>query len=146
MRRPPPHMIDLSDADAAHLEDLVRDGRTEQRVARRARTLLAMADPATVVQDLAERLDVDRSTIWSLCRRYEEVGVDAVEDAPRTGRPRTFSPSTARRRRDAGVLRSARPRAAHDPLVDAQPRADRDGARSPAGDRALDRVAHPPSG
>lgn len=119
MRRHPPHVIDLSANDAAYLEDLVRDGRTEQRVARRARILLAMADPATLVQALAERLDVDRTTIWSLCRRYEEAGVHVVEDAPRAGRPRTFSPSAARGDRAARVLRSARARPPHDALVDA---------------------------
>ena len=79
-----------------------------------------MANPTTVVQDVADRLGVARTTIWNLCRRYEEVGVEVVEDAPRSGRPWTFSPSTACRRRDAGVLRSAWPRATHDPLVDAQ--------------------------
>jgi AcrR family transcriptional regulator len=119
MRRRPPHAIDLSRDDVGYLKQLVHDGRTEQRVARRARILLAMADPATTVQDLADRLDVDRTTIWHLCRRYEELGVRVVEDAPREGRPRTFSPSPARRGRDAGVLRSAWPGAAHDPLVDA---------------------------
>jgi predicted ArsR family transcriptional regulator len=119
MRRHPPHVIDLSAADAAYLERLVRNGRTEQRVARRARILLAMADPASVVHDLADRLDIDRTTIWSLCRRYEEVGVQVVEDAPRTGRPRTISPSAARGHRAARVLRPARPRPAHDALVDA---------------------------
>ncbi len=68
------------------------DGRTEQRVARRARILLAMADPTTIVSELAERLDLDRTSIWALCRRYESVGVDGVLDAPRSGRPREFSP------------------------------------------------------
>lgn len=104
MRRRPPRAIKLSSDDAAHLEQLVRDGRTEQRVARRARILLAMADPATVVQELADRLGVERTTIWHLCRRYEENGVEVVEDGARDGRPRAFSPSATRRHRDAGVL------------------------------------------
>src|SRR5207248_2740643 len=106
MRGRPPQLIDLSTEAAAYLEQLLHDGRTEQRVARRAWILLAMADPTTVVQDVAERLGVARTTIWNLCHRYDEVGVQVVEDAPRDGRPRTFSPSTARQRRDAGVLRS----------------------------------------
>ena len=121
MRRRPPRVIELSPNDVAHLERLVRDGRTEQRVARRARILLAMAEPDTVVQDLADRLEVARTTIWNLCRRYEDVGIDVVEDAPRTGRPRTISPSAARGRRTARLLRPRRARAAHDPLVHAQP-------------------------
>jgi hypothetical protein len=104
MRRRPPHAIDLSAADAGFLKELLRDGHTEQRIARRARILLAMGDPATVVQDLADRLDVERTTIWHLCRRYEEAGVQVVGDAPREGRPRTFSPSPTRGHRAARVL------------------------------------------
>ena len=104
MRRRPPRRIDLLPEDAAYLEQLVRDGRIQQRVARRARILLAMADPATIVQNLADRVEQRRETIWQLCRRYEEIGVQAVEDAPRSGRPQTLSPSGARRRRDARVL------------------------------------------
>jgi hypothetical protein len=63
MRRQPPHRIELTPDEAAEFARLVRDGRTEQRVAQRARILLAMADPATVVEALAERLDVARITI-----------------------------------------------------------------------------------
>ncbi len=48
MRRRPPRLIHLSPGERAYLETLVGDGRTEQRVARRARILLAIADPATM--------------------------------------------------------------------------------------------------
>jgi biotin operon repressor len=92
MRRQPPHTIDLEDDDAVFLLNLIRDGDTAQRVARRARVLLAMADPATIVQELAQRLDLSRAAIWDLCRRYERLGVAVVVDAPRTGRPREISP------------------------------------------------------
>lgn len=121
MRRRPPHVIELSADDAAYFDQLVHDGRTEQRVARRARILLAMANPTTVVQDLADRLEVDRTTIWHLCRRYEEVGAQVVGDAPREGRHRTFLTSSPRRDRDARLLRARGARAAHDALVDAKP-------------------------
>jgi hypothetical protein len=96
MRRRPPHGIELADDAYEYLERLVRDGRTEQRVARRARMLLAMADPTTVVQTLAERLGQARPTIWQVCRRYEALGVEAVFDAPRSGRPWAISPPAAR--------------------------------------------------
>src|SRR5438067_1914208 len=39
MRRRPPHLIELSEQDQQLFEDLVQDGRIEQRVARRARIL-----------------------------------------------------------------------------------------------------------
>lgn len=70
MRGRPHRRIELPCEDAAYLERLVRDGRTEQRIARRARILLAMADPATIVQELADRVEQRRETIWHLCRRY----------------------------------------------------------------------------
>lgn len=104
MRRRPPRLIRLSPQEVEHLEALVRDGRTQQRVARRARILLAMSDEATVVSDLAARLGQDRRSIWALCRRFEQLGVGVVQDAPRPGRPRVLSPPAARRSGAPGVL------------------------------------------
>ncbi|WP_245919544.1 helix-turn-helix domain-containing protein [Melittangium boletus] len=104
MRRRPPRLIRLLPEEASYLERLVRDGRTEQRIARRARVLLAMDDPATIVSELADRLELDRRSIWALCRRFDEFGVDVVMDAPRPGRPRELSPPPARRGGAAGVL------------------------------------------
>jgi transposase len=104
MRRRPPRHIHLAPEEASYLESLVRDGHTEQRIARRARVLLAMADPAILVSELADRLELDRRTIWALCRRFDEFGVDVVMDAPRSGRPRELSPPPARRGGAAGVL------------------------------------------
>lgn len=92
MRRRPPHGIELAEDDHRYLESLVYTGRTEQRVARRARILLAMAEPTTIVQDLAGGLGQARNTIWQVCRRYEAMGVEAVFDAPRSGRPWEVSP------------------------------------------------------
>ena len=76
------------------LQELVRDGKIEQRVARRARILLAMADGARVAP-VAEKFDQDPATIWRICRRYEERGLNCVYDAPRPGRRRAISPPGA---------------------------------------------------
>ncbi|HWH71410.1 MAG TPA: hypothetical protein VNT26_18690 [Candidatus Sulfotelmatobacter sp.] len=104
MRRRPPHWVELSRPDRLQLEKLAGDGRTEQRVARRARVLLAMARRRTLVQRLAEGVAMTREGIWQLCRRYEQRGWPAVLDAPRSGRPRVFSPSGARAGRAVGLL------------------------------------------
>ncbi|MBI5033696.1 MAG: helix-turn-helix domain-containing protein, partial [Chloroflexi bacterium] len=64
-----------------------RDGRTEQRVARRSRILLAMEHPRTIVDDLAQRVAMTPTGVWYVCRRYETAGLDAIYDAPRTGTP-----------------------------------------------------------
>ncbi len=92
MRRRPLKVIQLDTADRKAMQRLLRDGRTEQRVARRSRVLLAMADPTTVVADLAQQVAMTRIGIWYVCRRYEGSGLEAVYDAPRSGRPREISP------------------------------------------------------
>ena len=77
--------------DVPQIEALVRSGKTEQRTAYRARILLAMHKDERVAP-LSERIERDPSTIWRICRRYEERGIDAVYDAPRSGRPLRISP------------------------------------------------------
>ena len=86
-----PHRIVLPGSDQAALLRIVRDGKSEQRIARRARVLLAMADPASTVDAVAEHADVSRKAVWGVCRRYEERGLKAIHDAPRAGRPRVIS-------------------------------------------------------
>lgn len=92
MRRHPPHLIRLAEKHRNQLQRLVRDGRTEQRTARRARVLLAMENEQTIVEDLAAKVEMSPRGIWSLCRRYEERGAQAVFDTPRSGHPRKISP------------------------------------------------------
>jgi len=87
MRRRPPKLIRLEQADRQEMQRSLGDGRTEQRVARRCRVLLAMADSETVVDDLTREVRMTRTGVWYVCRRYERVGLEAIYDAPRTGRP-----------------------------------------------------------
>jgi len=94
MRGNKPHLIVLSERDRTQLQKIVRDGRTEQRVARRARILLAMENEQTIVQDLADKLDLTPRAIRYVCNRYQERGIKAIYDAHRTGRPPTFSSLT----------------------------------------------------
>jgi hypothetical protein len=62
MRRRQPRGVHLSEADRQALRAIVRDGRVEQRRARRARVLLAMAEAGTVVETLAAHVEMDRSS------------------------------------------------------------------------------------
>ena len=71
MRRRPPESIRLKPAESVELQCLLQDGHTEQRIARRARILLAMSDPKTIVDDLANQVDYTPTGIWYVCRRYE---------------------------------------------------------------------------
>ncbi len=96
--------IELSDDDRKELERIVRDGRTEQRVAQRARILLAMSQGQSPVWKLSERVERTPTGIWYVCRRYEERGLGAIYDAPRSGRPRQISPLGGSPNRATGLL------------------------------------------
>lgn len=91
MRGRKPRGVKLKPEDIPRLEALVRRGKTEQRIARRARILLGMHQGERV-KELRERVEQDPATIWRVCRRYEERGIEVVYDAPR---PR-FPPSSER--------------------------------------------------
>jgi transposase len=92
-----PDQFVLKQEDRPILQDLLRNGHTRQRVARRARILLGRAD-AQRVNSLADQVAQDRSTVWRVCQRYCQGGLEAaLYDAPRSGRPRIFSPAVRKR-------------------------------------------------
>jgi len=91
MRRRKPKIIKVSRADQQELKRLLSDGRTQQRVVRRAQVLLAMKSQKTMVDELCQKVQMTRVGIWYLCRRYEKVGLNAIYDAARSGRPREIS-------------------------------------------------------
>ncbi len=87
-----PRLVSLSEGDKSELQRIVGSGKTEQRIARRARILLALSSPQTMVNEVAKYVQMTPTAIWQICRRYEERGIEAIYDAPRSGRPRVFSP------------------------------------------------------
>jgi len=91
MRRRKPKTIKVSRADQQELQRMVGDGRTEQRIVRRAQVLLAMKNHKTVVEELCQKVQMTRVGIWYLCRRYEKIGLSVIYDAARAGRPREIS-------------------------------------------------------
>jgi hypothetical protein len=92
-----PDQFRLKPKDEIVLRELLRDGRTPLLVARRAQILLHRADDEQRVVRLGEKVDLDRTTLWRVCERYRQGGLEAaLYDAPRSGRPRVFShPSTS---------------------------------------------------
>jgi hypothetical protein len=56
MRRRKPKTIRLNQSDTREIERLLDDGRTEQRIVRRGRVLLAMKNPKTIVSDLCQQV------------------------------------------------------------------------------------------
>jgi hypothetical protein len=88
----------LRAADRRLLEAVVQNGRVMQRIANRARALLAM-DRSELPSVITAWTGLGRTALWKLWRRYEARGIDALVDADRRGRPPTFSPLGPRRDR-----------------------------------------------
>jgi hypothetical protein len=94
MRGRKPDKFVLKPKDATFLRELLRDGQIPLQVARRAQILLRRAKPQQRVVLLGQKVDQDAATIWRVCARYRQGGLDAaLYDAPRSGRPRVFSPT-----------------------------------------------------
>lgn len=84
----------LKPKDEHYLHELLRDGNTPLKVARRAQILLGRMDNEQAIVRLGKKVEQDRATIWRVRERYEQGGLEAaLYDAPRSGRPRVFSPS-----------------------------------------------------
>jgi hypothetical protein len=87
-----PDKFVLQPKDKVFLLELLRDGHTPLKVARRAQILLRRSDEQQRVVRLGEKIDQDAATVWRVCERYRQGGLEAaLYDAPRSGRPRVFS-------------------------------------------------------
>jgi hypothetical protein len=88
-RKPEPFLLSTKDQRA--LQQLLRDGQTPLRIARRAQILLSCAEVGQRVMLVSDKVDQNRTTVWRVCERYREAGLTAaLYDAPRTGHPRVF--------------------------------------------------------
>jgi FixJ family two-component response regulator len=96
MRGPKPsYPITLTDAEAKELEQLVRAHSTSQSLALRARIILRVhAHPEQSNQQLASALGTTDRTVRKWRGRWAKT--HQLADAPRSGAPRRFSPSSAR--------------------------------------------------
>jgi len=93
MRGRRPDEFVLEPEDEAVLRELLRDGHTPLRVARRAQILMSRSNEQQRVVLLSDKVDQDTATIWRVCARYRLGGLQAaLYDAPRSGRRRVFSP------------------------------------------------------
>ena len=85
--------ITLADEERTQLESLVRAHATPQVLAFRCRLILRVAasdHPPNL--RLAAELRCDRHTVRLWRTRYRAHGLAGLQDAPRSGRPRRFSP------------------------------------------------------
>ena len=85
--------VSLTLDDHIRLESLVRAHSTPQALALRCRLLLRIAAPdqPSNVQ-VATEMDCERHTVGRWRHRYLAHGLTGLQDAPRSGRPRRFSP------------------------------------------------------
>jgi transposase len=82
--------IQLTDQERRHLETISSTGSSLVRTLQRAQVLLAL-DRGLLDQSIAEVLNLDRTRIWRLRKRYVEQGLEAaLYDQPRSGRPTEY--------------------------------------------------------
>ena len=91
MRGRKPESFVLKPKDEKALHQLLREGQTPLRVARRAQVLLSRAEAEQRVVLVSDKVEQNRTTVWRVCERYREAGLEAaLYDAPRAGHPRVF--------------------------------------------------------
>lgn len=95
-RSPYKYLINLTETERQQLQALVNSGKSEQRLADRARMIL-WADEGVTIAETQSRLRCSEQIIlnWRrdfLARREEEGPLEALKDRPRPGRPVTFPP------------------------------------------------------
>jgi len=77
--------------DRAALEALTRRTTVAAGLLRRARMVLLAADGMRL-DEIARTIGADRTIVRTWIDRYRAGGLAALQDRPRSGRPRTFSP------------------------------------------------------
>src|SRR5687768_8669484 len=85
------YRVDLSDAERAELQTLLRGGRHAARTLKRAQILLAV-DAGMPDETIAQSLGVGGSTVYRTKRRFVEGNLDkALHEEPRPGATRKLS-------------------------------------------------------
>jgi len=88
--------IQLSVEEESTLREWTRRGTSEQRVVERARIIL-LSHEGLSVEKIAERLQTRTARVSKWRQRFVEGRLNALGDASRPGKPRTYSDDTERR-------------------------------------------------
>lgn len=80
----------LSEAERGQLERLSRSQTAAHRVVRRAKIILLVASGKRI-REIAQVTDCDSETVRRQVKRFNERGVDSLEDKPRSGRKELYS-------------------------------------------------------
>jgi hypothetical protein len=92
MRGRKPLEYKLKEVDRRYLSEIAANGQQIQRIANRARALLAL-DRGERIREIVKWLGISRMGLWHLWQRYEQRGVASIFDEERSGRPPVFSPT-----------------------------------------------------
>ena len=84
-------VVALSAKERADLEGLVRRTTVAVGLVRRARMVLLAGD-GMPLDRIGRTLGADRTIVRTWIDRYRAGGLAALQDRPRSGRPRTFPP------------------------------------------------------
>jgi transposase-like protein len=84
-------VVTLSVEERATLEALTRRTTVAAGLVRRARMVL-LADGGMPLDRIARTVGADRTIVRTWLDRYRAGGLAALQDRPRSGRPRTFPP------------------------------------------------------
>ena len=88
--------VTLAGEEQSHLASLLRAHSTPQSLAFRCRVILRAAAPDQPSNlQVANELHCHRHTVGRWRSRYLQDGLRGLQDAPRSGRPRHFSPRRA---------------------------------------------------
>ena len=91
MRWASPYGIELKEDERSVLTRHARSLTAPYRMVIRARAVLLAAEKIANTE-IAERLNVSRSFVSELRKRFCRDRLEALEDRPRSGRPARFSP------------------------------------------------------
>jgi transposase len=83
--------ITLTEDERAKLQSWARRPKTAQRLAMRARIVLAAADDKRTNTDIAADLGVTLPTVGKWRQRFVDLRLDGLADEPRPGAPRTIT-------------------------------------------------------
>jgi putative transposase len=91
-----PAPFELSEADKTALEELREKGNITPRIYKRARVLLLSESSQACLstEEIMQRADVSRATVFNVRQDYRKRGIDAIYDLPRSGRPCVFDGAT----------------------------------------------------
>jgi transposase len=81
----------LTDEEQTKIERLVHAQSAPVRLVRRAR-ILHLAAEGLSVPTIARHLSVSEKAVRQRLKRFAAAGLEGLEDAPRSGRPRTYRP------------------------------------------------------